>query len=239
MLLPPFGNAKACTMTGMTVVRSLIPAIAALAVSGTLPSHAEAPHFKGFPAQAEWRNETPGWSAADSSLTVVAGRKTDWFQWPGGGYHADSAPQLLFKADGDFSFSTKVEVTGHKTFDAGCVALYGTATHWAKLCLEVQDGGGLSVISVVTRELSDDVTSFPVAGTSTWLKVAKDKDVLFFYASTDGKAWMIVRKFNLQSADGFQVGFAAQSPDGEGASARFTDFRYDAGPVNLWSLRSR
>jgi len=224
-------------MTGTTVVRSLTLAMTALAVSSTLPLHAETPHFKGFPAQAEWRNETPGWSATDSSLTVVAGRKTDWFQWPGGGYHADSAPQLLFRTDGDFSFSTRVEVMARKTYDAGCIALYGTATQWAKLCLEVQDGGGLSVISVVTRDLSDDVTSFPVAGTSTWLKVAKDKDVLFFYASADGKAWTILRKFNLQSAEGFRTGFAAQSPDGEGASARFTDFHYAVGPVNLWSLR--
>lgn len=120
---------------------------------------------------------------------------------------------------------------------AGCVALYGTATHWAKLCLEAQAAGGFAVISVVTRDLSDDVTSFPVTGTSTWLKVARDHDVFFFYASTDGKTWQIVRKFNLTSPDGFQVGVSAQSPDGDGASAHFTDFCYNGGPVNLWDLR--
>lgn len=208
-----------------------------LAGLGAAPAHAETPRLAGLPAVSQWQNETPGWTATDRSLTIVAARKTDWFQWPGGGYHADSSPRLLFAADSDFSFSTRVDVTARKTYDAGCVALYGTATHWAKLCLEAQAAGGFSVISVVTRNLSDDVTSFPVDGTSTWLKVAKDKDVLFFYASKDGKAWEIVRKFNLDSPDGFRIGFSAQSPDGDGSSTRFTDFHYGTGPVNLWNLQ--
>ncbi|WP_443749630.1 DUF1349 domain-containing protein [Asticcacaulis solisilvae] len=223
-------------MIRTSAVRSLMLAMTVLACAGAT-ARAETPHLIGLPAPAEWQNETPGWTASDAGLTIVAGRKTDWFQWPGGGYHADSAPRLLFRTDGDFSLSTQVDVTAHKTFDAGCIALQGTATHWAKLCLEAQDGGGFSVISVVTRDLSDDVTSFPVGGTSAWLKVAKDKTVLFFYASKDGKTWQIVRKFNLESPDGFRVGFAAQSPDGEGAAARFSGFRYAAGPVNLWDLK--
>lgn len=210
--------------------------ISVLAGFGAAAAHAETPHLPGFPAQAQWQNETPGWTAADQSLTVVAGQKTDWFQWPGGGYHADASPRLLFRTDGDFTLGAKVEVVARKTYDAGCIALYGTASHWAKLCLEAQAAGGFSVISVVTRDLSDDVTSMPVAGASTWLKVARDKDVFFFYASKDGKSWEIVRKFNLDSPDGFQAGFSAQSPDGDGASARFTDFHYGAGPVNLWKL---
>jgi hypothetical protein len=200
-------------------------------------AHGETPHFSGLPTQSQWQNEAPGWSATDQSLTLVAPQKTDWFEWPGGDYHADGAPRLLFKADGDFSFSTRVDVTAHKTYDAGCLALYGTPTIWAKLCLEAQAEGGLSVISVVTRGLSDDVTSFPVNGTSTYLKLAKDHKVLFLYASKDGTAWQIVRKFSLDSPDGFWVGFAAQSPDGSGATARFADFRYGVGPVNLWKLR--
>lgn len=148
----------------------------------------ETPHFAGLPPQAQWQNETAGWSATDHSLTLVAGGKTDWFEWPGGDYHADAAPRLLFRTEGDFSFSSQVEVLARKTYDAGCIALYGSASLWAKLCLEQQADGGLSVISVATRGLSDDVTSFAVNGTSTFLKVARNRDVLFFYASKDGKA---------------------------------------------------
>ena len=212
-------------------------AIGTLLSVAQLPAHGETPRLPGLPPQAQWQNEISGWSATDQSLTVVSGPKTDWFEWPGGDYRADSAPRLLFKTDGDFSFSMQVDVTARKTYDAGCLAMYGTATKWAKLCLEAQANGDLSVISVVTRGLSDDVTSFPVSGTSTYLKAAKDHNVLFFYASKDGKAWEIVRKFNLDSQDGFWVGFSAQSPDGDGATARFTNFRYSAGPVDLWNLK--
>lgn len=197
----------------------------------------ETPHLQGLPTQSQWQNERPGWSASDQSLALVAGPKTDWFEWPGGGYAADSAPRLLFKTDGDFSFSTKVDVAAHKTYDAGCLAIYGAARRWAKLCLERQEQGGLAVISVVTRDLSDDVTSFPVSGTWTYLKAAKDHNVLFFYASQDGNLWEIVRKFTLGPTDGPWAGFSVQSPDGDGATARFTDFRYAGGPVNLWKLK--
>jgi regulation of enolase protein 1 (concanavalin A-like superfamily) len=212
---------------------SLFLSLTALAAAA---AYGETPHLSGLPTQARWQNEAPGWSATDRSLTLAAPQKTDWFEWPGGDYHADSAPRLLFRADGDFSFSAQVEVTAHRTYDAACLALYGTPALWAKLCLEAQAEGGLSVISVVTRGRSDDVTSFPVRGTSTYLRLAKDHKVLFLYASPDGKAWQIIRKFSLDSPDGFWVGFSAQSPDGSGATARFTDFRYSAGPVNLWKL---
>jgi endoglucanase len=195
------------------------------------------PRLPGLPTHAVWQNETADWTSTDQSLTLTAGKKTDWFAWPGGGYHVDSAPRLLFKADSDFSFSTTVGVSARKTYDAGCVALYGTATHWAKLCLEAQASGGLSVVSVVTRGLSDDVTSFPVAGSSTHLKAAKDHGAIFFYASQDGNTWEIVRKFNLESPDGLWVGLCAQSPDGDGATAHFTNVHYGVGPVNLWSLQ--
>jgi regulation of enolase protein 1 (concanavalin A-like superfamily) len=213
---------------------SLAPILMTLAAAA---AHGDTPHLSGLPTQAQWQNEAPGWSATDRSLTLAAPQKTDWFEWPGGDYHADSAPRLLFRADNDFSFSAQVEVTAHKTYDAGCLALYGTPALWAKLCLEAQDGGGLSVISVVTHGLSDDVTSFPVRGTSSYLRLAKDHKVLFLYGSNNGKVWQIIRKFSLDSPDGFWVGFSAQSPDGTGATARFTGIRYGAGPVNLWKLQ--
>lgn len=195
-----------------------------------------APKLAGFPSDFGWQNVPVAWKLEEGLLTLTAGKKTDWFSWPGGGYVANSSPRLLFKAASDFMFSTKVNVDSHVTYDAGCIALYGAQSLWAKLCLERQDGGRLDVISVVTNGKSDDATSFPAAGTSIYLKVAKADGAIFFYASEDGKAWTIVRKFNLESKDGLWAGFSAQSPDGNGASASFTDFRYLPQKVNIWKL---
>jgi hypothetical protein len=130
-----------------------------------------------------------------------------------------------------------VTTIAHKTYDAGCLALYGAATIWAKFCLEAQDDGRLAVISVVTRRLSDDATSFPVDGHSVYLKMAKADRAIMFYASADGKTWTIVRKFNLESPTGFMAGFSAQSPDGVGATAMFQEVHYRPGRIDLWKLQ--
>ncbi|MFC3653266.1 DUF1349 domain-containing protein [Dyella humi] len=191
----------------------------------------------GLPSPYTWQNKAAEWNANANSLTLTAGKKTDWFVYPGGGYTANSSPRLLFKAADDFMLSTKVEVKAHATYDAGCLALYASTSTWAKLCVEAQADHRLDVISVVTRGSSDDATSFPVSGTSIYLKIAKADGTIFFYASEDGKAWTIIRKLTLPPGDGLLAGFSAQSPDGNGASALFTDFHYLPQKINLWNLR--
>jgi uncharacterized protein len=224
----------------MRVINCLCCVTAVIAISmGTdvARAQARAPSFSGFPSHFVWQNRPAQWNAEDHSLTITAGKKTDWFLYPGGGYTADSSPRLMFKAAADFTFSAKVDVTSHATYDAGCLALYESTSTWAKFCLEAQANSRLDVISVVTRGLSDDSTSFPASGTSIYLKIAKADTAIFFYASQDGKAWTIVRKLSLQPSNGLLAGFSAQSPDGNGASALFTDFHYHPQKVNLWDLR--
>ncbi|MFS2137965.1 DUF1349 domain-containing protein [Duganella sp. Dugasp56] len=88
------------------------------------------PQLSGLPTPLTWQNETVEWSAGNGKLlSLAAGKKTDWFVWPGeGDYRPDSSPRLLFKANDNFSFRTKVDVTARAIYDAGCVALYGTAS---------------------------------------------------------------------------------------------------------------
>jgi hypothetical protein len=226
------------TATRMQVFMATILLLQAAIGWDPASAREQVPQLPGLPAPLEWQNQPATWSADDQSLAITAGEKTDWFVWPGGGtYRPDSSPRLLFRTTGNFSFSTRVAVEAHATYDAGCIALYGTPSRWAKLCLEAQDGGGLSVISVVTRDVSDDVTSYPVDGGFTFLKVARDQQTVFFYGSSDGRKWTIVRKFNLDYAGDLKVGFSVQSPEGKAATATFRDFHYSAGAIDLWKLR--
>ena len=224
-------------MRAIGVIACAVIAIAIFEGGAEGKAQAFAPKLSGLPSTLVWQNKPADWNVKNDSLVVSAGKKTDWFVWPGGGYTADNSPRLMFKAADDFMFSTKVDVRSHTTYDAGCIALYGGASLWAKLCLEAQSDGHLNVISVVTHERPDDATSFPARGASIYLKVAKAEGAIFFYASEDGRAWTIVRKFNLESNDGLWAGFSTQAPDGEGASASFTDFRYLPQKINLWELR--
>lgn len=223
----------------MRAIRHVIAITAVVAIltnAAVAHDRDRVPRLAGFPSDFVWQNVPVAWKLEKGSLTLTAGKKTDWFSWPGGGYVANSSPRLMFKAAGDFMFSTKVDVDSHVTFDAGCIALYGTDSHWAKLCLERQGDGRLDVISVVTHEKSDDATSFPAARASIYLRVAKADGAIFFYASEDGKAWAIIRKFNLESKGGLWAGFPAQSPNGGVTSVSFADFPYLPGKVNIWKL---
>lgn len=214
--------------------------LAALALAVTIPNPAvaqsAAPRLTGFPDSFVWQNEPADWKLDQGALTITAGKKTDWFAWPGGGSTRDEAPRLLFKTADDFVISAKVTTHAPAIYDAGCLALYGTATSWAKFCLEALGDGRLAIISVVTRDLSDDVTSFPVEGRSTYLKLAKLDRVIMLYASNDGRRWTIVRKFNLETSSGFLAGFSAQSPNGEGATAIFEEFSYRPERIDIWKL---
>jgi len=148
-----------------------IVAVAAIS-TGTYPAtnRAPTPVLAGFPSPIVWQNKPAEWNANANYVALTAGKKTNWFVYPGGGYAADSSPRLLFKPTNDFMFSTKVEAKSHATCDAGCPALYASTSTWAKLRLEAQAGHRLDSISVVTHGSSDDATSFPANGTSIYLK---------------------------------------------------------------------
>jgi hypothetical protein len=224
----------------MRISRCVLALAACLASpAGHAQDRPALPTLSGLPAPLKWHNATSDWSIdKDGALSLAAGKKTDWFVWPGAGdYRPDSSPRLLFKTDADFSFSARVDVAAHATYDAGCLALYGTASRWAKFCLEAQADGRLALVSVITRDLSDDATSYPVAGTFTWLKMAKDRRTIFFYGSPDGRTWTIVRKFALDAPGSLSAGFSVQSPEGDGMRAVFSDIRYATGKIDLWKLQ--
>jgi hypothetical protein len=83
------------------------------------------------------------------------------------------------------------------------------------------------VVSVVTREVSDDANAFVVPERSVWLRVSRLGRVYAFHASVDGKTWTLVRVFSLGDAvTGHRIGFEAQSPTGDGCTVTFDDIRF-------------
>jgi regulation of enolase protein 1 (concanavalin A-like superfamily) len=62
---------------------------------------------------------------------------------------------------------------------------------------------------------------------STRLRIARIGDAYAFHASRDAKRWDLVRHFRLEAAN-VQVGFEAQSPFGDGLTARFSEISFEA-----------
>ena len=176
-----------------------------------------------------WLGRPAGAEVRDDGLELAAGPRTDWFVDPGGdAAPVTNAPALVGAPSGDFLLSARVAVEFASVFDAGALVLFGNDRAWAKLCLEYSPRREPMIVSVVTRNLSDDCNSFVVEGNSAWLRVSRIGRRFAFHASTDGLSWALVRHFALQPDDELLAGFEAQSPLGEGCTALFTDIRYEA-----------
>ncbi len=176
-------------------------------------------------------DNTGSWVLDGGSLTGTAGHRTDLFVDPGNGKATVNAPRLLTSAPaGDFQLAARVEVGFESTYDAGALLLWATDDVWAKLCLEISPQGQPMIVSVVTRDRSDDANGFIVDGPSVWLRITGRSGAYAFHASTDGEWWHLIRHFTLGGVSSGQVsaevGFEVQSPLGQGCRATFADVTY-------------
>ncbi len=219
----------------MTLTRRLAAVLVSGAAAGLVLLHPAASaagpagvSVHGIPGELHWKNSPESWAADERGLKIVAGKSTNWFISPGDGYESHSAPLLLFKPDGDFVLSTKLTVELRTTWDAGFLMVYIDDTTWAKFALERSAYNEPTVVSVVTRGVSDDCNSAVIAGDSIYMRVAKAGKAIAFYTSPDGRGWKLVRAFTLGADDRLKVGFASQSPIGETQTAMFSEISYSA-----------
>lgn len=190
-----------------------------------------------LPMPLRWLAEPQSWSTPDDgSLVITAGPDTDRFADPKRlAEPRTNAPALVGDPSGDFQLSARVTVDFAATYDAGVLILQASDSVWAKLCFEYSPQSRAMVVSVVTREVSDDCNSFVVDGTSVWLRIARVGRAFAFHASQDGGSWEFIRHFALDAGNP-SVGFAAQSPQGAGCTVAFEQISYAA--KTLGDLRS-
>ncbi|HEX3089079.1 MAG TPA: DUF1349 domain-containing protein [Ilumatobacteraceae bacterium] len=180
----------------------------------------------------------PGvWRRDEHAGAVVANAPahTDLYINPGGAASGDAESMLnaatLLGAltAGDFQFSARVSVDFTSQYDAGVLLLWIDERHWAKFCFEFSPAAEPMVVSVVTREQSDDANAFVVDDRSVWMRVSRVDSVYAFHASTDHETWRLIRVFTLgEPLDGHLIGFEAQSPTGDGCRVTFDQIRFVA-----------
>ena len=178
------------------------------------------------------------WTSGEHGGAVVARAPghTDLYVNPGGPTSGDAesmsnAATLLGPAPaGDFQLRARVTVDFASQYDAGVLLLWIDERHWAKFCFEFSPASEPMVVSVVTRELSDDANAFVVPDRTVWLRVARVDRVYAFHASLDGQTWQLVRVFTLGDALGdHRIGFEAQSPTGDGCAVTFDRITFRPG----------
>ena len=214
-----------------------IAMLAALSLSGSAIAQSSSgdPVLAGFPQSFKWRNSPVNWNAKDGVLTIRSAEKTDWYIAPTDGQQAASSPLLLFPAPRDFWFSAKLTVDFKSLFDAGALVVLADEKDWVKFAFESPNGKTGSIVSVVTRGLSDDDTGTAIEGNSVYLKVSKTGQAIFLYFSMDGKRWNLTRAFNFGPEQQLQLGFSAKSPLGNGSTVSFSEIHYKPESLKPWS----
>jgi regulation of enolase protein 1 (concanavalin A-like superfamily) len=190
---------------------------------------AQEPSLAALPGRLFWKNSPADWGLeAGRELSISAGRNTDWFVDPFDRQVHNTAPMLLFFPGNDYVLSAKVGVEFHTKWDAGAFMIWADDHHWAKLSFELSPDQQPTMVTVVTRGLSDDCNSSAISGREVFLRVARTGNTYVFYFSTDGRGWKILRAFSLDTNLKQAVGFEAQSPAGAGTRAIFSQIHYSA-----------
>jgi regulation of enolase protein 1 (concanavalin A-like superfamily) len=199
-----------------------------LCLASALAFAQKTPSIPGLPGPVTWQNSPREWNIDSKNvLTISSSAKTDWFVDPFDGTVAKTAPILLFAPGPDYVLSARVTVQFTTKWDAGALMLWGDDHHWAKLSYEFSPDQKPTLVTVVTRGLSDDCNSQSLAGDSVYLRIAKSGNTYVFYFATDGKNWQILRTFSLDTDLPSRAGFESQSPEGSGAVATFSAITYD------------
>jgi regulation of enolase protein 1 (concanavalin A-like superfamily) len=159
-----------------------------------------------------------------SGMRVHVPAKVDYFQSPALTHAADSAPFLWANATGDFVAQAHVRPDFTTQYDAGALMVRSSTRQWAKVCFEATDFGTHAVVSVVTREVSDDANGVNLTTPDVWLQLIRKGDVFAMHYAPDGQGWQMVRLFRLEAPAAVKVGLVAQCPVGPGTTIDFLSF---------------
>ncbi len=166
------------------------------------------------------------WTGDTAAGRITAPARSDWFVDPATGSVTATAPLLLTPARGDLQLTALVSGPLHATFDAVTLFVHGDERTWAKLALERSPEGADTIVSVVTRGVSDDANgpASAVPGRS-WLRISRTAEVYVFHHSADGASWSLLRIFTIGPVQGHRVGVGVQSPLGEGLTGHVGELR--------------
>jgi uncharacterized protein len=183
-------------------------------------------HISSIPHKLFWENQAHKFSIQNNTITIEAGEKTDMFRDPNVTYNTDNAPKLLFNADENFILSASIEHLFVNKWDGGAIVIKSDSLNWIKFCFEKDYTGARRVVSVVTKNISDDCNSIGINSNKVFYKVAKADNVITLYYSANGSKWFLIRHLQFDAKSPFAVGFLAQSPTGKKCTVKFSDIKY-------------
>ena len=206
--------------------RSLLTLLLSLSMT-LIRAQAQELRLPSIPFPLYWENRPKAFSQDKDGFTIIAGEKTDMFRDPNVTYNTDNAPKLMFRPDSDFVLSVGIRHRFAVKWDGGAIVLRQDSLNWIKFCFEKDYTGARRVVSVVTKDISDDCNSVEIPSDKVYYKMARADKVITLYYSLDNKKWFLVRHLQFPGNGPISVGFLAQSPQGLSCAVSFSEFRYE------------
>jgi len=207
-------------------------AIFSLPATGLRAQTHDPVHIPSLPRPLYWENTPVHFENAGGRLLIVAGEKTDMFRDPNVTYNTDNAPRLLFNADSNFVLTVAIHHAFAGKWDGGAIVLKADSLNWIKFCFEKDYTGAKRVVSVVTKQISDDCNSAAATANTVYYKMAKAGNVITLYYSMEGRNWFLVRHLVFDAPGPLRLGFLAQSPTGKSCQVTFTEIHYSTKKIS-------
>jgi regulation of enolase protein 1 (concanavalin A-like superfamily) len=161
----------------------------------------------------------------ENSVTISAKADTDWFFEPNGKTTRTNVPRLTRTIDAPvFSFRARVQVDFGSTYDGGTLFVKTAGGAWGKIAYEFSPQRLPTIVSVITKDTSDDADGPAHPADSVYLRIYGEGNVFAMHFSKDAKFWQFLRLFALPGQAGpLTIGLSSQSPTGPGCVARFSE----------------
>ena len=180
----------------------------------------------------KWMNKPKSVETVNGIMSVTVDENTDFFIDPVTGESTASAPLLYQEVVGDFVATALVEPDFSSKWNAGALMVVIDEDNWIKFAFENSDATGRSIVSVVTKNVSDDANGVIIEEhDKIWLRMIRKGDIYSMHWSLDGSTYFMARLTKMPSANAVKLGLEAQVPVGKSATHKFHYFGVEARSV--------
>ena len=176
----------------------------------------------------KWLNEPKSFQIENGTLKVVAKKETDFFNNPEDMKKVSTAPLLFKEINGDFVAKALVRPDFTSLWNAVALMVHIDNDNWIKFAFENSDATGKSIVSVVTKNVSDDANGVILNDQDQiWLKLVRKGNIFSMLWSINGRDFKMARLSAMPKIDSVKIGIEFQSPVGESAAHRIEYFKIE------------
>ena len=176
----------------------------------------------------KWLNEPKSFQIENGTLKVVAKKETDFFNNPEDMEKVSTAPLLFKEINGDFVAKALVRPDFTSLWNAVALMVHIDNDNWIKFAFENSDATGKSIVSVVTKNVSDDANGVILNDQDQiWLKLVRKGNIFSMLWSINGRDFKMARLSAMPKIDSVKIGIEFQSPVGESAAHRIEYFEIE------------